>query len=214
MSISGSGSGRGSSGKGGRGGSAPGAPCRREEGVAGPVLSPVSAAGCRIGRRTHASLQSRAAPQAGASTPGITILLEGVLGEGTRTGLEGCPSPRASGKGYWGIKVVLKWCQRAAMLLGLFREGLGGRVVEDLRPGRGFAARIFLLSGSWPAASLSSSSSPAFFCVAEQAQQGGRNTLSATTQCCVRHEPEKQHTCQALSSIPLLGHGWEALGLL
>lgn len=68
------------------------------------------------------------------------------------------------------------------MLLGLFREELGVQVVEDLRPGRGFAARIFLLSGSWPAASLSSSSSPAFFCVVEQAQWGGRNPLSTITQ--------------------------------
>lgn len=66
------------------------------------------------------------------------------------------------------------------MLLRLFREGLV-QVLEDLRPGRGFAARIFLLSGSWPAASLSSVS-PAFFCVMEQAQPGGRNVLSTTIQ--------------------------------
>lgn len=34
------------------------------------------------------------------------------------------------------------------MLLRLFREGLGVQVLKDLKPSRGFAARIFLLSGS------------------------------------------------------------------
>lgn len=58
ISRSGSGSRRGSSGKGGR----VVQPCRRDEGVAGPVLSPLSAAGCRIGRCTHASTKAGSAP--------------------------------------------------------------------------------------------------------------------------------------------------------
>lgn len=63
-------------------------------------------------RTLHAHLSaSRAAPQAGATTRKSTILLQVILCKVTHLELEGgCPSLRASGNEYWGIKLVLKWC--------------------------------------------------------------------------------------------------------
>lgn len=109
----------------GSGGFSPQPPCRRDGCPRGCVVpraggmgclmavpSPASAVGCRmgcLGRCVHTSLG--AVPQAGATTPRNTILLQGLLHEVTRGELEGgCPSPRASGKEYWGIKLLLKWC--------------------------------------------------------------------------------------------------------
>lgn len=161
----------------------------------------------------HAYLcASQAVPQAGVTTPSNTIPLTNPVASNDLKVIpsaefkEGClfpgePPGRSTGRL---SGVVLS--QRAVMLLSLFRGGADVWILEDLRPGRGFAARVFLLPGSWPAASLSSAS-PAFFCVMEQAQMSGRNILSTTTWWCVRHEPGKQHPGQAVSSSPLLGRG-------
>lgn len=97
------------------------------------------------------------------------------------------------------------------MLLRLFREGLGECVLEELRSGRRFAARIFQLKGSWPAASSSSASST-FLRAKEQAQLCGTVIISVPIQ--KKQEPGKQPLWQALSSAALLGHGQEAVGLL
>lgn len=91
------------------------------------------------------------------------------------------------------IKLVLKWSQAISKLQ--FFSGCSGKdLVQGFgriwRPDREFAAGIFLHSGSWPAASLSSVGL-ALFCVREQALLGVRNALLSR----VRHKPEEQHPC-------------------